>query len=330
MSRPTSSKGPPVTRLYTHLPAFPASIVSVCLGALFTALLLVACKSNTGPTTDRPLDPPTNPHAYSLDDSTVVVFWSASRSKDLSVFDKYRVTATDDTGGIAATEFTTLGSDTSVSVSGLHPARSYSFGIVATVISSASGYTESQPAVIEWAPAPRFSADTSGLLHLYETIGYPDSSGLVVFDTALAGPRRVSLLSPGRDSLSLDIVVTSLGTPMYIGSAEYYSTGWRKTRFSTVIDFSSSLDYPRSAPPDTSTYTLTFLEVPNTLTSRSAIVYFRTQEGNYGRMLLERDPSKGILIWGPYPYRWLTVQLSYQTTPDIPYSERARQTEEKR
>lgn len=300
------------------------SVASLALlGALVVVLSLESCKTNTGPTTDRPLDPPTDPKAYSENDSTVVLFWTATKSRDLSVFDKYRVTALDDTGAVVATRFTATGSDTSMEFSGLRSGESFTFSIVATVVSTASGYTESLPAEIEWAAALRFTADTSGLLHLYETIGYPDSSGLIVFDTTLGGPRRVSLLTPGRDSLFVDFVVTSLGTAMYIGSAEYYNSGWRQSRFSTVIDYAQSLDYPRSTPPAPSTYTLTFVQVPNTLIFTSAILYFRTEEGNYGRMLLVRDPSKGNLIWGPYPYRYLTLQISYQTTPDIPYSERA-------
>ncbi len=287
------------------------------------ALLIGSCKPNNGPTYDRPLEPPTNPKAFSVDDSTVAVYWSPSKNEDLSVFDKYRVTALDDTGAVVVIASTATSRDTSIEISGLAGGRIYRMSIVATVVATASGYTESQPAVITWAPAPRFNADTSGLLRLYETIGYPDSSGLIVFDTTLGGPRRMSLVAPGRDSLYMDFVVTSLGTPMYIGTAEYYNASWRRSRFSTVIDFGSSLDYPRSSPPDTSTYTQTFIEVPNSLVSASAIVYFRTQEGNYGRMLLRRDPSKGIIIWGAYPYRYLTLELSYQTKPDIPYSARS-------
>lgn len=291
----------------------------------------VACKSNTGPTTDQALDPPTNPRAYSSDDSTVVLYWSPSASRDLTAFDKYRVSATDDTGGLASTQFTPTGTDTTMTVTGLRAGETYTFGIVSTVVATASGYAESVPALIEWAPASRFEADTIGLLRLYDAaLAYPDSSGLIVFDTSISGPRRMSLLNPRRDSLLLDFLVISGGTPMYIGSADYYNSRWRQSRFSSVIDFAPSLAYARSAPPDTSTYTLSFIEVPNTTISTSAIVYFRTADGNYGRLLLERDPSKGILIWGAYPYRYLTVQISYQTTPDIPYSERARLEEQKR
>ena len=326
-----SSKGiPSVIRssIQRHSPA--SSWLSLVLGVLVLLVVIDGCKSNTGPTADRPLDPPTDPRAYSGDDSTVVLFWTASRSKDLSVFDGYRVTAVDDTGAVVATEFTPTRNDTSLTISGLRGGESYSFNTVAMVVASASGYTESSPAVIEWAPASRFTADTSGLIHLYDTIWYPDSSGLIVFDSTLGGPRRVSLVSPGRDSIFVDFVVTSLGTPMYIGSAEYYNPNWRQSRFSSVIDYASSLEYARSAPPDPLTYTETFIQVPNTLLSTSVILYFRTQDGNYGRMLLQRDPSKGILIWGSYPYRYLTLQISYQTTPDIPYSGRARQEKVKR
>lgn len=286
-------------------------------------LSIDACKTNTGPTTDRPLDPPTDPKAYSKDDSTVVLFWTASKSRNLSVFDKYRVTAFDDTGAVIATWFTATGSDTSMEFSGLRSGETITFAIVATVVATASGYTESLPAEITWATALRFTADTSGMLRLYDDLGYPDSSGLIVFDTTLGGPRRVSLVTPGKDSMFVDLVATSLGTAMYIRSAEYYNPTWRQSRFSTVIDYASSLDYPRSTPPDSSTYTLTSVQIPNTLIFTSAILYFRTQEGNYGRMLLVRDPTKGNLIWGAYPYRYLTLQISYQTTPDIPYSERS-------
>jgi hypothetical protein len=308
-----------------------ASLWLVLLGgAIWFLTVAGGCKSNTGPTTDQPLNPPTNPRAYSADDSTVVVYWTASTSRDLTIFDKYRVTALDDTGAVTSTTFTPTGIDTSLSITGLRSGEAYTFNIVATVVPTGTGYTESAPAVIHWAPAPRFDADTIGLIHLYETIGYPDSSGLIAFDTTIGGPRRVSLVSPGKDSLLLDFVVTSLGTPMYIASAAYYNSLWRGSLFSTEIDFAASLDYPRSAPPAASTYTELYVQVPNSSVQTSVIVYFRTAEGNYGRILIQRDPSKGILIWGPYPYRYLALQISYQTTPDIPYSEKARLEETKR
>lgn len=320
-----TSKGNPIVIRFPASVCRPApSWVSLAVGAIILSAALGACKTNTGPTTDRPLEPPTNPRAYSSDDSTVVLFWTASNSKDLSVFDKYRVTATDDTGAVAAMLFTPTESDTTMTVTGLRAGEAYTFSIVSTVVATASGYTESFPSLLEWAPAPRFAYDTTGRLQLYEAIGYPDSSALIVFDTTIGGPRRLSLRTPGRDSLFLDFVVTSGGTPMYIGSADYYKAGWRESRFSSVIDFAPSLDYATSAPPDSSTYALAYIAIPNSTTSLSAIVYFRTADGNYGRMLIERDPSKGILIWGAYPYRYLTVQISYQTTPDIPYAERAR------
>ena len=311
-----------------HRPAL--SWVALTLGTIVLSVTLGACKSNTGPTTDRPLDPPTNPQAYSGDDSTVVLYWSPSVSRDLSVFDKYRVTVADDTGAVVATQFTLAGSDTTMTMTGLRAGETYTFGIVATVLATASGYTESAPALIEWAPAPRFTSDTVGRLHLYETIGYPDSSGLIVFDTTIGGPRRVSLLNPRRDSLLLDFVVTSQGSPMFIGSVDTLKPTWRRSRFSSVIDFAPSLDYAKPGPPDASTYTRAVIEIPNSVTSLSAILYFRTADGNYGRMLVERDPSKGILIWGPYAERFLSLQISYQTTPDVPYSERAQLEDQKR
>jgi hypothetical protein len=134
----------------------------------------------------------------------------------------------------------------------------------------------------------------------------------------------MSLLDPGADSLKMDFFVTSLGFPMHIGSADSLNPAWRKSRLSTVIDFVQSLDNPQSSPPDSLTYTGTSIQIPPTLLFTSAIFYFRTEDGNYGRMLLQRNPATGVLIWGFYPYRYLTLQISYQTTPDIPYSERAQ------
>ena len=321
----SSKEQPIVIRFLASLRGRVPAWLSPIVGGLMISVAFAACKSNTGPTTDQPLRPPTNPRAYSSDDSTVVLYWSPSADRDLTVFDKYRVSATDDTGALASTLFTPTGNDTTMTVSGLRGGETYTFSIVSTVVATASGYTESVPALIEWAPAARFVVDTIGLLRLYDAVlAYPDSSGLIVFDTTIGGPRRTSPVNPGRDSILMDLFVTSRGTPMEIWSPDTLNARWRGTRFSSVIDFALSLDDARSAPPAPSTYTLSVLEVPNSTISTSAIVYFRTADGNYGRMLLERDPSKGILIWGAYPYRYLTVQISYQTTPDIPYAERAR------
>jgi hypothetical protein len=97
---------------------------------------------------------------------------------------------------------------------------------------------------------------------------------------------------------------------------------WRATRFSTTPPREVlSLDDPTGAPPDTTTYTLSTILVDSTTTvGASRLYYFKTDNANYGRLLLKRNPARGNLIWSSSPEQYINIVISYQSQARNPYS----------
>ncbi|MEK6650053.1 MAG: hypothetical protein AABY75_03695 [Bacteroidota bacterium] len=85
----------------------------------------------------------------------------------------------------------------------------------------------------------------------------------------------------------------------------------------------ASLNDPAVAPPDTTTYSSgnTSFSIDNSSIATSKILFFKANDGNYGRLLVKRQ-SNGTLIGGTSPDRFLELEVSYQTTPYNPYSRR--------
>ena len=89
----------------------------------------------------------------------------------------------------------------------------------------------------------------------------------------------------------------------------------RLTIFSSVSRSSADLNDAETTPPDTNTYLPfnTIIPIDTSTVSTSQIYYFKTKDGDFGRLLLKRNPSNGTLLWGAAPDRYLTFALSYQS-----------------
>jgi hypothetical protein len=90
-----------------------------------------------------------------------------------------------------------------------------------------------------------------------------------------------------------------------------------------VTHAAASLDDPAGAPPDTSTYVPEnrSILIDNGAVSTSRILFFRSNDGNFGRLLVKRQ-SNGTLIGGTSPDRFLDLEVSYQPIPHNVYSRR--------
>jgi hypothetical protein len=218
-----------------------------------------------------------------------------------------------------------LEGENSAVVVGLTEGVIYNFEVVAEVIAGSSDYENSNPVTIKWSPAPRLVDDNFGLpIKVYETSSSSSfGSGLILFDPGLSKPKVVSVASPGGDALLIDAVLyTGTNNSVSLKSASMYNASWKLTRFSSVVRSATSLDDPRATPPDSTTYSATSIQFDSVTVASSQIYYFKGDNGNYGRILVQRDIT-GRLIWGTSGEQYLNLIISYQTVPYNPYSKTA-------
>ncbi len=285
------------------------------------AVLQIGCKEDPILPPKTALAAVTNLSAYSADSNTVGLQWKASTDSSRSDLASYQVTVKRGTATVTTVTVNKVSS--SSVVTGLAPGI-YTFEIVATATSSSENYTSSSAASVVWSPAKRISSEGGIDIKVYETTsstGFP--SGLIfLYPPANVGPKTVSISIPGADALLIDLYVrTESNSGVSLRSAHLFNPLWRITRFSSVAYSVASLDDPRPTPPDTTTYasTNTVITIDSTAASTSRVIYFKGNNGNYGRLLLKRSPN-GTLIWGTSPEQYLNVTISYQTQAYNPYA----------
>lgn len=289
------------------------------------AILLSACSESTTDTGNTKLQPVTNLKAFSVNHTSIGLKWTKSTSESLSDFDKYEVKVILN-NNVVATYSILKGTDSTV-ITNLTAGAIYVFDVIAKATSSSKNYIDSDPQQIRWSPAWRFETEDGIPIKVYErtsSTGYP--SGLIFYYQSLSAPpapKTVSLLSS--DSSQIDVFVnTRDASNVSLSSSHLYRPNRRITRFSTIEDASETLNNPKTVPPDTATYTKYEIQIDSVAVSSSKIVYFKGNNGNYGRILIMRNPSNGTLIWGSSPEQYLQLKISYQSQPYNPYSKTYR------
>ena len=277
------------------------------------------CKNDetTSPSTTTILAP-TNAQAYSASASSVGLRWTLSTSESDASFSGYVVRAKSPGGTIAATANVTRGTTTTL-VAGLTEGVVYTFVVRST---ATDGSESSDSTSVVWSPARRYENE-SGYpppIKVYETSSSSSfASGLILYKASNAGPQTVSVL--GADSSLIDIYVkTETNNAVSLNSSHLFRAGRRITRFSTTVRDDSTLNNPQAIPPDTTTFNNFSVLVDSVQVASSKIYYFKGNDGNYGRLLVERDATTGRLIWGTSPEQYLSIRISYQLVPYNPYS----------
>jgi len=290
--------------------------LSVALAAF--AVVLISCKEDTtGPGATK-LRPISNLAAYSKSDTEVGLTWSAS--PDAANADEHHITVKlgPDTVATVAVPITL----TNRVIGGLIEGRIYTFSVI--VEAHGGTYAPSDPVTIQWSPARRITTDFPlPEIKVYETSSAAFPSGLIFYNAPTNSSKTVSIANPGADSLRIDVYVrTESNNAVSLRSAHLFRSTWRITRFSSVHRDADSLDDPRPQPPDTTTYASTNFSVTidSVAVTSSRIYYFKGADGNYGRILIKRNPSNNTLIWGTSPDQYLNVQISYQTVPYNPFA----------
>jgi len=174
------------------------------------------------------------------------------------------------------------------------------------------GEVSGAPAVISWAPADRFS-DSTFVLYEYVPGGQSSPGGPTAIYLSPSGgtpelfPIDSTFVQPPAD-FYLFGGTGQLTQALQLNSADLYSTAYHATRFSTVTDASTTLDFPRSSFPASSTFTNQSLTL-----SANTIYYVRLQEPSgtyYARVLVTGTQ-------GTFPTRYVTLEVSVQRSSGI-------------
>ena len=302
----------------------------LCLLISAYTIAHVGCKNeNTQePPTKTPLEKVTNLRAYSGSaPGSVGLSWTSSVDVGKVEYTEIQITAKD--GNTTYASLTVPKSVTDTLVRGLVEGVIYTFEVVGKAASTTQNLKDSDPATIRWAAARRLTLDRGSEIKVYETASASGASGLILYYAATSEPRAVSVARPGpTDSILIDLYVkteasggVSLRSIHLFQNTSGVQPYSRITRFSSEFRDVESLNDPRPAPPDTSTYQAGNTErlIDPITTSSSRIYYFKANDGNYGRILVKRSPS-GKLIWGTSPNQYLNLEISYQTRAYVPYA----------
>lgn len=297
-------------------------VSSIAVGVITAlALIIAGCDNDDSPsgpgqTTIRGAS---SPKAYSASATSVGITWTASPDEGRSEVQNpaYRIVARDTLGG--STQLTAVKGQTSALFTGLVEGRVYTFTISMLV----SGAVSNDSVSVKWAPAKRREGEGTGTtpIQVFETASASFPSGLDVYSSTEDGPVTRSLVGASNSLIDLFVFTDPTSQDLLVRSAHLSSViGTPKTTFfSTFTSGTDDLDDPQSAPPDASTYSTAEVRISGAASGAATgkVIYGRTQENNYFRMLVMRNGTS--LVFGTSPDRFLTVKISYQSVSGVPY-----------
>lgn len=260
-----------------------------------------------------------NPRAFSASATSVGVTWTASPDEGRSEVQNpaYRIVARDTLGG--SSQLTAVKGQTSALFTGLVEGRVYTFTISMLV----SGAVSNDSVSVKWAPAKRREGEgtSTAPIQVFETASSSFPSGLDVYSTTEDGPVTRSLTGSSNSLIDLFVYTEPGSQDLLIRSAHLSSViaTPKTTFFSTFSSNTDDLNDPQSVPPDASTYSTAEVRISGAASGATTgrVIYGRTQENNYFRMLVTRNGTS--LVFGTSPDRFLTVKISYQSVSGVPY-----------
>ncbi|MBM2841733.1 MAG: Fibronectin type-III protein [Bacteroidetes bacterium] len=274
----------------------------------------LGCKSDetTAPTPGPTIVAPTNLRAFSVGPTSVGLIWSLSTSEAEASFNNYVVRAKDPSGTISGTINVPKGTP-NVTFTPLLEGIIYTFVIRS---SGTGGTVSSDSASVRWSPARRFLTDSTNgpPIQVYELRSTLGASGLQFSSSSGAYARVRSLGTGNPDRFLCDIYIDSVGGGA-ICLKNIALLGYpRNTFFSTDVRDALDLNDPQSAPPDTTSYQLNRINLPTTTVTQAKVLYARTSDNHYVRILVQKNLSTNLLYSGSGSDRYVVLQLSYQNT----------------
>ena len=289
-------------------------VYAIVLVILAFGVTWLGCKSDetTSPTPGPTIVAPTNLRAFSAGPTSVGLLWNLSTSESDASFSNYVIRAKDPSGTISGTLNVPKGTP-NVIFSSLLEGTIYTFVIRST---GTGGIVSSDSASVRWSPARRYLEDSTNgpPIQVYELRSTLGASGLQ-FNSggAYAKVRSLSLTNP--DRILCDVYIDSVGGGAICLKNIAILAGYpRNTFFSTIVRDASDLNDPQSAPPDTTSYQLNRINLPSTTVTQAKVLYARTSDNHYVRILVEKNLSTNLLYSGSGSDRYVVLQLSYQNT----------------
>jgi len=302
------------------------SLVFLKLVSLATLIFLLsgcpADEMTTPPGPSTALAAVTNLRAYSKNAITVGLTWTASTDAGNSDFQEYQITTK--VGSTVAAASTVSKSETAREIMNLVEGVIYTFEVVGVASSTSQTYVNSDTVTIQWSPARRLDMEGAIDIEVYEIQSQLGGSGLQFYDAASGGPRVLSIAASQGFQQDIDVLLDTLvgGTiilesahlnPLLVGQA-------RATAFSSIDTPADSLNVGQQSPPDLSTYDRDYVVIGSGAVATGKIFYAISSDSNYVRILVERDPTSGTLLFDSSPDQVARAKLSYQGVAGVPFA----------
>ncbi|MEO5928717.1 MAG: fibronectin type III domain-containing protein [Candidatus Kapaibacterium sp.] len=254
--------------------------------------------------------------ASSISASSVALRWTTQLDTGTIIYRAaWKSSVSSDSGSVS-----NLTSST-VTVSGLKAGETYTFSVYAV-----RGSIMSVPASIVWTGAIRYGTTTP--IRLYETAS-ANVSGLVL-DPDRGGPAAISTVNGSVENVQLALYTMGLNNSFIIGTG-YSIVEYRNsdkfdpnTFISDSIYDVSGLDaWLPSGSIDTRIPTNGNVRAftVSAMSSSGRGFFARTgTSGNYHYARIFIRSVNGMLLQGTAPNRYVELEISYQSTPNLPYA----------
>lgn len=288
------------------------NVSNALFAMLFLGFIAFGCNENDDPITPATEAPatPTGLKATAKSATEIILKWDAPSATATPKAVGYELTVTPG----SATPISITTTATTYTIGGLTEGTTYTFSLKAK---SADSKT-SNAATVKWAPARR-----SGVLKLYSSKSTTFGSGLDL-DGDGGNPKVLKIAEGDKWDIAFDDKITGEETIIAPGQSLYVDDSFKfpngKEAKKTLV---STLRYTNAASFD-DIFESTMLDAGtkeqghllNTANSFAFVV--KTAEGNYAKVLV--IARGGNIIQGSGNDTYIEVQVSYQSTPNVPYA----------
>lgn len=270
------------------------------------------------------LVPPTSLKAFS-DDGAVGLAWTPSASETQANFEQYRIIVFDVTANDTLNHYLAQAGNGAM-VGQLTNGRRYKFHVYAE---DNTGKLSDNFVFVTWAPAVRQYSDTQGnQIEVYATTSANKPSGIDIYNSA--GKAEVINQSDAAFQTRGDLYVfatsgtsqaleirTAQNATVNPGPPAYFNSSIGTV---TADNLSSG---EMTSSPNVNDYTLTSVSIADGSATNGRLYFGKLVRGSddfYFRMLVRS--VNGKLVQGSGSERYLILEFSYQSTPNVPYAKR--------
>lgn len=290
--------------------------------AFVTGFGLQSCDETTTTDVVATVEAPTNLAATSINDSTIRIKFTASKSDTSTSFAGYSLTITGPTGSTVKSLTKT---DNPFTITNLSTGVIYTFDLKAK---NTAG-TLSSAASVQWSPAARFvQTENEKPVYVYE---YASAlgSGLELFAKEPTTEIEGAHVSKVTKIASWNLGINTKDGNIIFGSASKLGLGTSDSsaQMGSIVYWENNLDdlYGTEALNKSATFADTTVDLASTdyaSKSKSAIFVVRTKVGSqyrYAKVMVKRG-TDGKFLQGTSPNRYVECIVSYQRKVDVPYA----------